>query len=59
MESLSWNVSTYDVIFRKSWVTAGYSLFNDTVSESDNITSNGRIISQHSIENYLKEAAVN
>jgi len=31
---------------------------NDTVSESDNMPSNGRIISQHSIENDLKEAVV-
>jgi hypothetical protein len=31
---------------------------NDTVSESDNMPSNGRIISQHSIEKDLKEAVV-
>jgi hypothetical protein len=31
---------------------------NDTVSESDNMASNGRIFSQHSIKNDLKEAAM-
>jgi hypothetical protein len=33
-------------------------LFSGTVSDSDNMASSGRIISQHSIENDLKEAVV-